>query len=199
MTIRLHLLCAASTPAIRSASFPSNEPLDKEGRKALAAFTGSLPPFNKAWISPGLSAVQTAGGLAISATADARLRDCDFGRWAGLSLGAVHAAEPGVLAAWLSDPAAAPHGGESFADVMARVQAWMDGLLDGSGSVLAITHPSIIRAAIASALGASPSALSRIDVAPLTRARLSGACGRWTLSALLPFRAPDFKCGPRIG
>ena len=199
MTIRLHLLCAASTSAIRSASFPSNEPLDKEGRKALAAFAGSLPLFSKALVSPDLPAVQTAEGLQLSAATDPRLRDCDFGRWAGQSLGAIHDAEPGALAAWLSDPAAAPHGGESFADVMVRVQAWMDGLLDGSGSVLAITHPTVIRAAIASALGANPAALRRIDVAPLTRAKLSGVCGRWTLSALLPFRAPDFKCGPRIG
>ena len=61
MTMRLHLLCVASTSSIRSASFPSNDPLDAQGRKALEAFAGSRPLFDKTWTSPpDVSAVQTA-------------------------------------------------------------------------------------------------------------------------------------------
>jgi len=186
MTMRLHLLCVASTPAIRSASFPANDPLDTQGRKALGPFAATLPAFDKILISPNLSAVQTAEIFGFRSETDPMLRDCDFGRWAGRSLSEVQAAEPDALAAWLGDPAAAPHGGESFADVIHRVQAWMDGLLQPSGSVLAITHPTIIRAAIVSALGAGPHALRHIDIAPLSRAKLSGDGRRWTLSALIP-------------
>ena len=186
MSMRLHLLCVASTPSVRSASFPSNEPLDTHGRKALGPFAATLPAFDKILISPNLSAVQTAEILGFHPETDPMLRDCDFGRWAGRSLREVQAAEPDALATWLGDPAAAPHGGESFADVIHRVQAWMDGQLPASGSVLAITHPAVIRAAIVSALGAGPRALRHIDIAPLSRAKLSGDGRRWTLSALIP-------------
>ena len=186
MTMRLHLLCVASTSSIRSASFPSNDPLDAQGRSALEAFARTLPAFDKTWISPDLSAVQTAEILGLHSEADPMLRDCDFGRWAGRSLADVQTGEPDALAMWLGDPTAAPHGGESFADVVNRVQAWMDGLLLASGSALAITHPTIIRAAIVSALGAGPHALRHIDIAPLSRAKLSSDGRRWTLSALIP-------------
>ena len=186
MTMRLHLLCVASTPSIRSASFPSNDPLDAQGRKALEAFAGSLPPFDKTWTSPDVSAVQTAEILGLRPETDPMLRDCDFGRWSGRSLVDVQTTEPDALATWLRDPTSAPHGGESFAGVVKRVQAWMDGLPSASGSTLAITHPTVIRAAIVSALGAGPRALRHIDIAPLSRAKLSSDGRRWTLSALIP-------------
>ncbi len=53
---------------------------------------------------------------------------------------------------------------------------------------LAITHPFVIRAAIAHALRTGPETFRHIDVAPLTRVRLSGAGGRWTLAALVPLK-----------
>ena len=186
MTMRLHLLCVASTSSIRSVSFPSNDPLDAQGRKALEAFAGALPTVDKTWTSPNLSAAQTAESLGLPSELEPRLRDCDFGRWAGQPLAEVQATEPEALATWLRDPTAAPHGGESFADVINRVQAWMDGLVSASGSALAVTHPTIIRASIAGALGAGPQALRHVDVAPLSQARLSSDGRRWTLSALIP-------------
>jgi broad specificity phosphatase PhoE len=188
MTMRLHLLCVASTPSIRSVSFPSNDPLDAQGRKALEAFASALPSCDKTWISPDVSAVQTAEILGLRSETDPMLRDCDFGRWSGCSLVDVQTTEPNALATWLEDPASAPHGGESLVSVVKRVQAWMDGLLSASGSTLAITHPTIIRAAIVNALGAGPHALRHIDIAPLSRAKLSSDGRRWTLSALIPRR-----------
>jgi broad specificity phosphatase PhoE len=186
MTMRLHLLCVASTPSIRSASFPSNDSLDAQGRKALEAFAGRLPPFDKAWTSPDASAIQTAEILGLRSETDPMLRDCDFGRWSGRSLADVQTTEPDALATWLRDPTSAPHGGESFAGVVERVHSWMDGLLATSGSTLAITHPAVIRAAIVGALGAGPRAFRHIDIAPLSRAKLSSDGRRWTLSALIP-------------
>jgi broad specificity phosphatase PhoE len=64
----------------------------------------------------------------------------------------------------------------------------MDSLLAGQGFILAITHATVIRAAIAHTLGAGPEAFRHIDVAPLTRVKLSGGGGRWTLAALVPLR-----------
>jgi broad specificity phosphatase PhoE len=83
-------------------------------------------------------------------------------------------AKPGALEVELLTP----HGGESFADVMTRVSRWTDGLLAGS----------VIRAAIAHALGAGPENFRHIDVAPLTRTKLSGGGGRWTLAAMVSLK-----------
>jgi len=188
MTTRLHLLCSASTSSVSSVAFAADEPLDPRGRESLSRLSGRLPSCDIVLRSPALRAAQTAEGLALDARAEPLLRDCDLGRWAGRSLAEVQAQAPEAVADWLENAHAAPHGGESFADVMTRVGGWMDGLLAGSGSVLAITHPSVIRAAIAHALGAGPETFRHIDVAPLTRTKLSGGGGRWTLAALVSLK-----------
>jgi broad specificity phosphatase PhoE len=186
MTTRLHLLCSAATASVGAVAFPADEPLDARGRDSLSGFSARLQSCDVVLKSPALCAAQTAKGLALDAVTEPLLRDCDFGRWAGKTLAEVEAQSPEAVAEWFRDPDAAPHGGESFGDVVKRVGGWMDGLLAGGGAVLAITHPAVIRAAIAHTLGAGPGAFRHIDVAPLTRARLSGDGGRWTLAALIP-------------
>ena len=188
MAPRLHLLCAASTSSVSSIAFAADEPLDARGRASLARLTGRLPSCQLVLRGPALRAAQTAEGLALDAGVEAMLRDCDFGRWAGRSLAQIQAEEPEAVADWLQNPRAAPHGGESFADVMTRVGGWMDGLLAVNRSVLAVTHPTVIRAAIAYTVGTGPEAFRHIDVAPLTRTTLSGGGGRWTLTGLVPLK-----------
>jgi len=189
MTARLHLLCSAATASVSAVAFAAaDEPLDRRGRESLMGLSGRLPSCDMILRSPARSAAETAEGLAFDARIEPLLRDCDVGRWAGRSVVDVQAEAPEAIAGWLHDPRAAPHGGESFADVMTRVGGWMDGLLEKSGSILAITHASVIRAAIAHALGAGPETFRHIDVAPLTRARLSGNSGRWTLAALVSLK-----------
>ena len=92
-----------------------------------------------------------------------------------------------------ADPAAAPHGGESLLDLLARIGGWLDHLQAGTRRqtgtrcvIIAVTHPAVIRAAIVHALDATPSAFWRIHAPPLTRVRLSGHAGRWNLRALDP-------------
>jgi broad specificity phosphatase PhoE len=187
MTIRLHLLCSASTPSVRAVTFPANEPIEKQGRENLVRLAAhSLPAIDLVVRSPALCAMQTAEYLELDAEPSPSLSDCAFGRWSGCALAEVQAQEPDAFARWMADPNAAPHDGESFADVMKRVGGWMDELLRGSGSVLAITHPIVIRAAIACALGAGPLSFRHIDIAPLSRAKLTNGGGRWTLAALIP-------------
>jgi len=188
MTTRLHLVCSAATPAVAAVAFATDEPLDARGRDSIARLSGRLPSCDVVLRSPARCAADTAEGLALDARPEPALRDCDFGRWAGRSLAEVQTETPDAVAEWLLDPRAAPHGGESFMDVMTRVGEWMEDLLAVDGSVLAITHALVIRAAIAHALGTDPEAFRRIDVAPLTRARLSGVGGRWTLAALVPLK-----------
>jgi broad specificity phosphatase PhoE len=95
----------------------------------------------------------------------------------------VQARDPEGVSAWLNDPAAAPHGGESLLSLMQRVAQWLDAEKTANRKSILITHASIIRAAIVHALGAPPHAFWRIDIAPLSMTRLSGAHGRWNLAS----------------
>lgn len=190
MTIRLSLVCHASTPALRRASFPDDESLDAIGQSEAAAAA-----IDKRWAvslcatAPERRARETAAALGLVAEIDERLRDCDYGRWRGASLRGLQADEPEAVQAWLTDPAAAPHGGESLLALLTRIGGWLDQLSltspgAGSARVLAVTHPAVIRAAIVHALGAGPAASWRIDVRPLTRVAMSGHAGRWNLTAI---------------
>jgi broad specificity phosphatase PhoE len=189
----LRLLCHAATAAVRSSAFPADEPIDSEARQKLA-----LPPFrlsraDRCWTSPALRARQTAQGLQLDAAVEPMLGDCDYGRWAGRSFDEVQAKEPDAIAEWLRDPASAPHGGESILALIERVAAWLDRESGTPRRVLAVTHASIIRAAIVHAIGAPPHSFWRIDIAPLSLTRLSGAHDRWTLASIA--RAQENKAG----
>jgi broad specificity phosphatase PhoE len=135
-------------------------------------------------MSPALRAVQTAEALRLSATAESALRDCDYGKWTGRLFDEVLAKEPEAVADWLQNPEMASHGGESVVALIARVSAWLDVQKAASGVIVAVTHASVIRAAIVCAIQAEPRSFWRIDIAPLSLTRLSGNNGRWTLVSI---------------
>jgi broad specificity phosphatase PhoE len=184
MTTRLRLLCHASTSAVRTSAFPADEELDAHGRQKLKGFSRHLRHWDRCVTSPARRATETAAALSLEATIDPALRECDYGRWTGLSLDEVQAQEPEALADWIKDPSAAPHGGESVVAMIARVSAWLDTQISTSGTILAITHASVIRAAIVCALEAEPRSFWHIDIAPLSLTHLSGHGGRWTLASI---------------
>jgi broad specificity phosphatase PhoE len=183
MTTHLKLLCHASTDTVRNAAFPADEPLDAQGRRKLAALSSRLGHADHYLASPALRAAQTAESLGLDAVVEPLLRDCDYGRWAGRSFDETQRDEPAAIAAWLRDPAATPHGGESVVALIERMTAWL-ATQGAPGVTIAITHAAIIRAALVVALQADPRSFWRIDVGPLTLARLSGAEGRWNLVSL---------------
>ena len=111
------------------------------------------------------------------------MRDLDCGRWAGRDLSEIEKEEPAAVAAWLTDPEAAPHGGELIADVLRRVAGWLDGEAAVGGRIVAVTHASVIRAAILHAIGAPLTSFWHLDVAPLTLTDLRHDGARWTLRA----------------
>lgn len=188
MTTRLKLLCHASTLAVRKAGFPADEPLDDQARTKLPGLRHNLHHADRCFTSPSLRARQTAEALKLDATVEPLLRECDYGRWTGRSLADVETGEPEALAEWLRAPDAAPHGGESVQDLLARTAQWLDMQSGASGLTVVVTHASIIRAAIIHAIEAGPRSFWRIDVAPLSLTRLSGAHGRWTLASIGPMR-----------
>ncbi|MFD7446699.1 histidine phosphatase family protein [Streptomyces sp. NPDC059909] len=181
MTIRLTLLCAAAGPAVREARF-GDGPLDERGAREARTVAGALPAASLHYRAPSVRCEQTTGALGFTAaTVEPALRDCDFGRWSGRSLEDVAAEESDGVAAWATDPAAAPHGGESVTALLLRVADWMDGLPEDAGRVLAVAEPSVVRAATVHALGAPPAAFWRVDAPPLSLVTLTGRAGRWNL------------------
>jgi broad specificity phosphatase PhoE len=186
MTARLDLLAHGATAATRGARFPDDEALEASAVSALQTLSAQRRSYARVLTSPARPARETAATLGFDAEVETALRDCGYGRWRGLASKDVAEREPDAFAAWLGDPTAAPHGGESIAALIERTGAWLTQALARDGATLAVTHASLVRAAIVSALGAGSSTFARIDVAPLSLARLSGHAGRWNLVALEP-------------
>jgi len=180
------LICHAATSAVRAADFPNDEVLDVAGLRAAGALAADIGRVDRAWVSPAVRAQQTAQALGLAAVTETALRACDYGRWTGRTLAEVQAldGEAAVLS-WLTDPAAAPHGGEAVLDVLDRVGGWLDSRAQDEGHSVAVSHPEVVRAAIVHAIQASPAAFARIDVGPLSRVVLSYNRG-WRLRAIAP-------------
>jgi broad specificity phosphatase PhoE len=190
MPTRLLLISHAATAAMRSGRFPADDALntiDERAMTAAAALCERLPAMESdvtILCSPALCARETAQALGLTAQVADALADMDYGRWRGMRLAEIGAVEQAALVAWSSDPDAAPHGGESFNAVLARVGAWLDRLGDidapVTGSVIAVTHAPVIRAAILHSIGAAPRSFSRIEVAPLSVVELRHSKRGWT-------------------
>ena len=88
---------------------------------------------------------------------------------------------PADLAVWLTEPTQAPHGGESVVDLIIRVRGWLDSLAGRRGRLVAVTHPSVIRAAILVVLDSPPKSFWRIDVGPASRTVMHFRGHAWTL------------------
>lgn len=139
-------------------------------------------PRGAAICSPALRARETAAAAGLDATVEPALCECDFGAWAGRSLQDVHAAEPDAVAAWMTDPDACPHRGESLSALIARVAGWMDAQAALDGRAIVVTHGGVVRAAVVHALRAPAPSAWRIDVSPLAVTELHARDGRWTVT-----------------
>ena len=180
----LLLVRHAPTAATRSSAFPADEELDERGREAAAGLADALPRSAEALTSPARRCLRTAEAAGLAAAVDETIRDCDFGSWTGRTLAEVNDADPAAVRAWMLDPDAAPHGGESLSVFSARIARWLDEQAGRDGRLVAITHAEVIKAAVVHALAAPPLAFWRIDAAPLAVTELHGGDGRWTLARL---------------
>lgn len=129
MTVRVIFISPATGDALRQARFDEDGPLDEAGLRAARAAASALPAARRIVTSPAGRCRETAVALGLaSAEPVAELRGCGMGRWQGRTLDEVAAEEPSAVMEWLSDPSAAPHGGESVRELCERVGAWLDGL-----------------------------------------------------------------------
>ena len=189
----LRLVAHGHTAALRRARFGGDDTLDEGGRNAALALSpgvlGRRAPSDDTdacLSSPAAAAVQTAYALGLVPTVETALADCDYGDWTGRSLQEVAVAQPDALREWLSTPDAAPHGGESVAAVHERVGRWLDGQRGLGRRVTAVTHPLVIRVAVAHALGLPLVTYRQLDVEPLAIVRLTDHGRRWQLRLSAP-------------
>ena len=196
MSLRLILIAHAATPATRQARFPLDEGLEPQGLAKATALAGMVGRVDAAWSGPSLRTRQTAEALGLEASIDPRLADVDLGHWAGRPLAEVAAADPDGVAQWTADPAAAPHGGETVAALLARVSLWLDGTGGVQGRAVAVTHAAVVRAAIIVVLDADPCSFWRLDVEPLCFARLQIQPGRRQLRSFGQVLPRESSSGP---
>ena len=176
-TTRLTLICHARTVAQKLARFPTNEPVENIGL-ASDALAACFDAPRRLICAPELRTRQTAAWLGADAHIDQALRDCDWGQWRGQAIKDLQHSQTAALKAWLEDPDATPHGGESITQVCERVSKWLVSLQTTPGHVVAVTHPFIIRAALIHVMQGS--AFHDIDVEPLSVVELRFT-GRWRL------------------
>jgi broad specificity phosphatase PhoE len=178
---RLTLICHGATTATRAAAFALDESLEAGGAERARMLGPTLRRWDRAVTSPALGARQTAEALSLNACVHPALRDCDYGHWRGRKLADIQAAHPAEVATWLSNPEAAPHGGESLLALMQRVSDWVADRLHDDGHTIAVTHAAVVRAAVIGVLGAPPQSFWRIDVEPMSLVDLRSDKRRWAL------------------
>jgi len=161
-------------------------PLTATGREqavAAAARLAARGGLDLIVTSPLARARQTAGAVAAATGLEPVVQDgwaeVDFGEWEGLSHAEAERDWPEQMAAWLSDPGAAPPGGESLAAASDRVLAALDSLLAGhrGATVLIVSHVTPMKILLRHALLAPPAALRRMYLGVASLCEISWYAG----------------------
>ncbi|MFJ7156983.1 histidine phosphatase family protein [Streptomyces sp. NPDC101118] len=190
MNVRVSLVAAARSSSLLAERFDDDRPLDHSGWQAVELAAHGLVRLGAAdlrYCSPTPRSRATGAALGYAPLAQPALRECDMGRWRGLTLAEVTTREPAAVDAWLADPGCAPHGGESLLAFITRIGCWLDTRpADDGGAIVAVAEPSVVRAALVYALKAPPLTYWNVDVRPLAAVTLTGWAGRWHLSLQAP-------------
>jgi broad specificity phosphatase PhoE len=180
--VRLLLIAHAATAG--AGALGADGDLSPGARARAAGLARLLPQPRAAFSSPARCAVQTAAALDLAATSEDALADWDLGHFAGRTVGTLRAERAEDVRAWEADPAWAGHGGESLDDLLLRTTAWLADRQDDRGTVAAVTHGTVIRAAVVLALAVVPRTFWALDVAPCSVTELSRRDGGWRLARL---------------
>ncbi|MGW2637059.1 histidine phosphatase family protein [Streptomyces sp. NPDC001348] len=180
MTIRLTLVCGHTVNGTTDEVFGHGALLDGDLREAGVGWSAT-PSRSSAVRSPSPCCAMTASALGLGNTVDPALRDIDYGSWRGRTAAEVAAADPHGFSAWLTDPDAAPHGGESVRQLCHRAAHWLNSLTHQTGSAVAVAEPAVVRALLVHALSAPARAFWRTEVPPLYIFSLTWRDGAWSV------------------
>jgi alpha-ribazole phosphatase len=151
--------------------------VDCSDRAVLEALAGLLPSNPVRMVTPLARTTATAEALWgwAECVVEPALVEQSFGEWQGLSHDALAAlGDQRVMAFWDAPATARPPGGESFADVVARVAPALErrSAEFGGRDIVAVCHGGSIRAALAVALGLGPAQALAFQIDPLSLTRL---------------------------
>ncbi|MFD9096996.1 histidine phosphatase family protein [Streptomyces collinus] len=180
MTVRLTFLCVPGGGATTGPLF-DDAPLSTHGlHMAGATRTTLLPCHELALRAPSVRCTQAADALGLVAAPEPALRDLDLGSWRGLALDDVAAADPDGFTTWLTDPDAAPHGGESVRELCRRIADWMDGTAPDTGHTVVLAEEAVVQAALIHALAVPARTFWHLGVSsPVSFTRRNGS---WEVS-----------------
>lgn len=180
MSVRLTFMCATAGDTARDTVLGDGPPTE-QGLREAHAVAATLPRYSRVVRAPSTRCALTAEALGLEATPEPALRDLDHGVWEGRTVGEVVADDPYGYGAWLTDPDAAPHGGESVRQLCLRVARWLSRVPPGMDHALVIADPAVIRASLVHALSAPVTAFRHFDVPPLSTLSLSRRDDRWNV------------------
>ncbi|UUX52064.1 histidine phosphatase family protein [Nisaea acidiphila] len=140
--------------------------------------------------------LRSAGWVASAETIEPAFREQDFGAWEGRThAGLAEGGSPDYAAFW-DDPARnRPPGGESFADLAARVAPALAGLnaTHAGRDIVVIGHGGSIRAILSVVLKLTPEVALSLDIAPLSLSLADHFAGT---GALPPWRLRGINLPP---
>jgi alpha-ribazole phosphatase len=151
--------------------------VDCSNRAALDTLASLLPSNPVRMVTPLARTRTTAEALwgVRDCVSEPALVEQSFGDWQGLSHNALAAlGDKRVSAFWRAPATAIPPGGESFADVVARVMPALErrSAEFRGRDIVAVCHGGAIRAALAVALGLSLAQALAFQIDPLSLTRL---------------------------
>jgi len=142
----------------------SDVPLNAAGRRQAAALSRRLSrePVTAVYASDLQRAHETALCIAaahgLGVYSEPRLREMSFGAWEGLTFDEIERRDPPGLAAWQADPLnVAPPGGETLAQLAARVEAALNEIVQThrDETALLAAHGGSLQALLCLAFGMS--------------------------------------------
>lgn len=117
MRASLTLICQGETAASRGSHFPCDDPLEAREWQRARQLQSSVARYHRVWFAPD------AAALSLQGTPVTELAEPDYGIWAGRPVHEVMMQDAEAFQAWLEG--AAPPGGESRAQLLARCGSWL--------------------------------------------------------------------------
>lgn len=139
----------------------TDAPLTEHGQQQALQLATALSPYSitAIYASPLSRARVTADAIAsalqLPVTVEPNLREENYGAWEALTHAEVLTRDPERLAAWEAGAVSAPPGGESLAEVSARIIACADTLAarHADQTIALVSHVGPIKALICATLG----------------------------------------------
>ncbi len=160
-TIRLHFVRDGSGVGIEDHCIGQTDVrLSAAGRRQCRRLVRQMPALTTRFISSDLQRAYASAEILTASPilAEPRLREMYFGDWEGRRWADIALPPSGDSVAWSEEwPSIRAPGGESFVDVVTRVEAWLESLPRDGSDYLVVAHAGSIRAAAVSLLGISPS------------------------------------------